>query len=162
LDLLQVEHIYKDDQQNKLLDVVISEDLVNKKLVGLVANKAPGVDELVSNVFFNTADSINLPLYLTFQRSLNSGEIPADWKKANICAIFKKGPKDKCENNRPVSLTTQACKILETFIRDALCKHLELHELIRRSTTWFYFWKFGKCCLTNLLEFVNFISKHVD
>jgi len=30
LDLLQVEHIYKGDQQNKLLDVVISEDLVHK------------------------------------------------------------------------------------------------------------------------------------
>jgi len=28
-DLLQVEHIYKGDQQNKLLDVVISEDLVH-------------------------------------------------------------------------------------------------------------------------------------
>jgi len=45
LDLLQVEHIYKGDQQNKLL----------------VANKAPGVDRLVSNVFINTADSISLP-----------------------------------------------------------------------------------------------------
>jgi len=31
LDLLQVEHIYKGDQQNKLLDVVISEDLVHTK-----------------------------------------------------------------------------------------------------------------------------------
>jgi len=49
LDLLQVKHIYEGDQQNKLLDVVISEDLVHKKLVGLVANKAPVVDELVSN-----------------------------------------------------------------------------------------------------------------
>jgi len=48
LALLQVEHIHKGDQQNKLLDVVISEDLVNKKLVGLVANKAPDVDGLVS------------------------------------------------------------------------------------------------------------------
>jgi len=37
------------------------EDLVHKKLVGLVANKAPGVDGLVSNVFINTADSISLP-----------------------------------------------------------------------------------------------------
>jgi len=43
-------NIYKGDQQNKLLDVVISEDLVYKKLVGSVANKAPGVDGLVSNV----------------------------------------------------------------------------------------------------------------
>jgi len=107
----------------------------------------------------NTADSISLPLYPIFQRSLNSGEIPADLKKANICAIFKEGPKDECENYRPVCLTTQACKILETFIRDALCKHLELLKLIRRSQHGFIS---GKCYLTNQLEFLQFISKHVD
>jgi len=72
-------------------------------------------------------------LTVIFQRSLTSGEIPADWKKANVCAIFKKGPKDKCKNYRSVSLTTQTCKILETFIKDALCRHLEVHELIIRS-----------------------------
>jgi len=48
---------------------------------------------------------------------------------------------------------------LETFIRDALCKHLELHELVRRSQHGFIS---GKSCITNLLEFLEFISKHVD
>jgi len=59
LDLLQLEHVYKGDQQNKLLEKVISENLVYTKLVNLVANKAADVDGLVSNVFINTADSIN-------------------------------------------------------------------------------------------------------
>jgi len=62
-DLLQVEHIYKGDQQNKLLGVIIGEDLVHKKLVGLVANKAPGVDGSVSNVFIITADIVSACLY---------------------------------------------------------------------------------------------------
>ena len=118
LNLLQVEHIWNGDQHNKLLDIVITEDLVHKKLFSLVANKAPGVDGLVSNIFINTADNISLPLHQIFQRSLNSEEIPADWKRANVCAIYKEGSKDNCENYRPVSLTAQACKILETFIRE--------------------------------------------
>ena len=54
-----VGHIYNGDQFNKLLDLVITEDLVHKKLVSLVANKAPGVDGLVSNIFINTADNIS-------------------------------------------------------------------------------------------------------
>jgi len=60
-----------------------------------------------------------------------------------------------------VSVTTQACKILETFIRDALalCKHLELHELIRCSQHGFIS---GISCLANQLEYLEFISKHVD
>jgi len=103
----------------------------------------------------NTADSIILPLYLIFQRSLNSCEIPANWKKANVCTICKKGPKDKCENYRPVRLTSQACKLLESFIRDALCNHLELHELIRRLQ---HGCISGKSCLTNVLEFFELIS----
>jgi len=40
-------------------------------------------------------------------------------------------------------------------MRDALCKYLELHKLIRGFIS-------GKSCLTNLLEFLEFISKHVD
>ena len=87
MNLSRVEHIYKGDQHNKLLDIVITEDLVHKKLVSLVANKAPGVDGLVSIIFINTADNISLPLYLIFRRSLNSGEIPADWKRAKVTTI---------------------------------------------------------------------------
>jgi len=102
---------------------------------------SPGVDGLVSNVFIITADSISLPLYLIFQRSLNNDKIPADLKKANVCAIFKKGPKDECENYRPVSLMMQACKILETFIRDVLCKHLTVTRTHTSFAIWFYFCK---------------------
>ena len=93
MNLSQVEHIYG-DRHNKLLDIVITKDLVHTQLVSLVADKAPGVDGLVSNIFINTTDNISLPLYLIFQRSLNSREIPADGKRANVRAIYKKAPKD--------------------------------------------------------------------
>ena len=46
-----------------------------------------------------------------------------------------------------------------TFIRDALAKHLELHELIRQSQHGFVS---KKSCLTNLLEFIDFVSEHKD
>ena len=62
LNLSQVEYIYNGDQHNKLLDIVITEDLVHKNLVNLVTNKAPGVDGLVSNIFINAADYLSLPL----------------------------------------------------------------------------------------------------
>ena len=48
---------------------------------------------------------------------------------------------------------------METFIRDALNKHLELHELIHQSQHGFVS---KKSCLTNLLEFLEFVSDHVD
>ena len=43
--------------------------------------------------------------------SFKCGEIPDDWKIANVIPLHKKGAKDKVENYRPVSLTSNVrCK----------------------------------------------------
>mgnify|MGYP003444210840 CR=1 FL=1 len=39
--------------------------------------------------------------------SLDSGVVPMDWKRANVCVIYKKGIRNECGNYRPVSLTSQ-------------------------------------------------------
>jgi len=50
--------------------------------------------------------------------SLDTGVVPDDWKTANVCPIFKKGSKSHIGNYRPVSLTSQICKLFKTIIRD--------------------------------------------
>ena len=56
------------------------------------------------------------------------GIVPLEWKEANIIPSFKKGSRNKSVNDRPVSLTSVICKLLETFIRDHMMdffiKHL--------------------------------------
>ena len=55
-----------------------------------------------------------LPLVLIFQESLRSGQVPVQWKEANVTAIFKeKGQRCQPGNYRPVSLTSKAGRILE-------------------------------------------------
>jgi hypothetical protein len=51
-----------------------------------------------------------------YQQSINTGQIPEDWKNANIVPIFKKADRSKPSNYRPVSLTSVASKILEHII----------------------------------------------
>ena len=41
-----------------------------------------------------------------FQRSLADGEVPMEWRSANMTAIFKKGDRFRASNYRPVSLTS--------------------------------------------------------
>ena len=53
--------------------------------------------------------------YITkiFQVLIDTGDLPKDWRDANIPSIFKKGDKHLPENYRPVSLTSVPCKLLE-------------------------------------------------
>ncbi|KAI0241542.1 hypothetical protein LSAT2_023838, partial [Lamellibrachia satsuma] len=49
------------------------------------------------------------------------GEVPVDWKSANVTPIYKKkGTKSQTSNYRPVSLTSQVSKVMEAIIRDEI------------------------------------------
>ena len=56
------------------------------------------------------------------QNSLDKGEIPEDWKCANITTIHKKDAKSDPNNYRLVSLTSVCCKIMEKVIRRHLLR----------------------------------------
>ena len=76
------------------------------------------------------AEELAYPLCKIFNKSIEIGDIPKDWKIAEVKPIFKKGCKNSPGNYRPVSLTSIACKVLESFVRDYLYKHLINNELL--------------------------------
>ena len=55
-----------------------------------------------------------------FNLSLEEGVVLLEWKEANIIPLYKKGSRNKSENNRPVSLTLVICKLLERLIKDQI------------------------------------------
>ena len=73
--------------------------------------------------------------------------------------IFKKGGKRKPENYRPVSLTSQSCKVLEQINREQIMDHLETNNLMSPHQQGF---RKKRCCLTNLLESLEVWTKVVD
>jgi hypothetical protein len=98
-------------------------------------------------------------LKIIFSRSLEEGEVPMDWRTANVTPIFKKGVKADPGNYRPVSLTSVCCKVLESIIRDDLMEHLLRNNLMRESQHGFMA---RKSCTTNLLEFLETLTRTVD
>ena len=147
------------DQVNDLTDINITEELVLKYLRKLKINKAPGTDNLVPRVLVETATAIAKPLCMIFCMSLCDGVVPREWKCANVCAIFKKGAKSDASNYRPVSLTSQICKVFEAILRDAITSHFQMYNLIKESQHGFMR---KKSCLTNLLEFLEYVTEYVD
>ena len=51
------------------------------------------------------ADVVVKPLSIILQQSWLTGDVLADWRVANVMAIFKKGQKDDPGSYRPISLT---------------------------------------------------------
>ena len=62
-------------------------------------------------------------LYI-FNYSLQSHEIPEQWKTAIISPIFKKGDRSKPENHRPVSLTSSFSRIFESIVSEKMLSYL--------------------------------------
>ncbi|XP_057310035.1 uncharacterized protein LOC130648032 [Hydractinia symbiolongicarpus] len=106
------------------LSITITEKMVYDKLCNLNISKSPGPDNMHPRVLKELADVLTPAITEIFNNSLRSATVPENWKYANISAIFKKGDKNLPTNYRPVSLTSILCKILESFIKDALVKFL--------------------------------------
>ena len=104
-------------------------------------------------------DVISVPLAIIYTKSLEEGVVPGDWRCANITPVFKKGSKSAAGNYRPVSLTCILCKVMESIIRDAIVTHLTKNKLILPSQHGFMK---SKSCLTNLLEYLEILTKLVD
>src|SRR6267154_2524046 len=151
--------VFKEYQGEKLQDVELTQSLIYEKLKILKQNKAPGVDNFDSGFLNEVADVIRYPLTKIFRKSLESGLVPSDWKQANVCAIFKKGQKISLENYRPVSLTSHICKIFESILKDKILEHIDKYSLLNPGQHGFVK---NKPCLTNLLEFVTFVSDCMD
>ncbi len=115
-------------------ELVITEEEIEKKLKKLKSNKSPGIDEFNPTFLKNAASSILKPLQIIFNKSLQDGCLPLDWKKARISAIYKnKGDKKMAGNYRPVSLTSIICKLLESIIKDHIINFMKENSLFSKK-----------------------------
>jgi hypothetical protein len=65
--------------------------------------------------------------------SFLSGILPAIWKTAIVCPVFKKGDPSQPINYRPISLTCIICKVMEAIINKYLSGYLRKNNLITES-----------------------------
>ena len=71
------------------------------------------------------------PLNIIYNISLKICKVPNAWKLATVTAIFKnKGNKHDPSNYRPISLTSIACRVLESIIRDSVMDYLKANSIL--------------------------------
>ena len=100
-----------------LSEIRVTPEAILEKLNKLNKGKAQGPDKVPPQVFMELSRELSVPLSILFNKSLEEGKIPSEWKSANVVAILQKGTQSCPGNYRPVSLTCVICKLLESFIR---------------------------------------------
>ena len=140
-------------------NIDVTPEMVAKKLEKLNKFKSSGPDNMHPHLLKEAAISMSVPLSMIFRESLRTGETPTDWRSANVTPIFKKGDRTDPANYRPVSLTSQVCKVLETIVRDQMLEHLENNALLSEQQHGF---RKGRSCLSNLLTTLEEWTKIID
>ena len=129
-------------------NIHIDNNGVIKLLSGLNPSKAKGPDLLPTRVLKEAATEIAPYLSFIFQQSINTGEVPPNWKHANVVAIFKKGSRSEAANYRSVSLTSVPCKLLEHIIYHSIMIHLNSFDILVDVQNGF---RPGRLCETQLI-----------
>ena len=100
----------RDIEKEGLLNIKITEEIVERKLEKLNVNKCPGIDEIHPKMLLELRKYLVEPLTMICRSSLESGIVPSDWKDAGVVPLLKKGNRADPKNYRPVSLTSIVCK----------------------------------------------------
>ena len=141
---------------NHITEVQLTVSEVVQVLRSLDVNKASGPDAIPNKILINVADNIAPSLCRLFNLSLSLGEVPANWKLANIAAVFKKDDPTLPCNYRPISLLNTLSKVLERCVFNHCYQHLGpiithiQHGFLKNRST-----------ITQLLEVYHYILDSV-
>ncbi len=87
------------------------------------------------SLFFHPRELTKLttgPLTTIFRQSLETSQLPDDWRNAYITPIFKKGNCHESSNYRPILLTSECCKLLEYIV----CSHIRDRASLMSTTSY--------------------------
>ena len=134
--------------EERIVDVFLTDEIVEEKLRQLNPKKAAGPDGVESRVMKECAVELAPILHGLFRKSLDEAEVPDRWKEAEIVPIHKGGSKAVMANFRPVALTSIVCKVFEKIICSAILAFLTTNKLISQQQHGFVR---GRSCQTNIL-----------
>ena len=134
-----------------------------KGIVSLLRNintkKASGPNGISCWVLKEAAEEIAPFLQFIFNQSLTAGQVPGDWKCANVTPVLKKGSKKEASNYRPVSLTSVPCKILEHIIFHYIMESLGRTSCTCQLPAWI---RRGHSSESQLITIVEHLARNLD
>lgn len=143
-----------------VMDFIIIEPLgIEKVIKGLKLSSSPGSDLINAKFLKSTVVYSSVLLSRIFQQSLDTHQLPADWKVGKVVPIHKSGSRNSPLNYRPISLTSIPCKVLEHILYSHLAKHLDSNSFFTKAQHGF---RKNLSCETQLLSFTHSLHLILD
>ena len=99
------------------------------------------------------------PSLTIFQVSLHKGDVPDDWKKAQVVPINKNGDRSSPANYRLITLISMVCKALEYILLTSIYTHLDKYNILCME-------QYGFCkrrsCDTQLISTIHDFATSLD
>ena len=109
---------------------IISSSAVLSLLNKLDVRKSVGPDGISARFLKEVAEPIAAPLTKLYNRSLETGIIPNQWKCSNVTPVHKGGSCDNPGNFRPISVVPVVAKVFEKIVASQLDTYFEDRQLL--------------------------------
>ena len=96
-------------------------------LQSLDPNKATGHDQIPARVLRDGASVLAAPIARLVNTVIDNACVPAEWKLAEICPIFKRDHEFDKSKYRPVSILVLLDKVFERCVQRQLIHYFDLH-----------------------------------
>ena len=119
------------------------------------SKKSYGVDGIQARFLKDAASEIKGAITYIINLSIDTNEVPTEFKYARIKPLFKKGNRNLVENYRPVSILSVVSKILEKAIYVQFDKYLNKNNLLYSQQSGFRCQHSTDTCFIDLMDYLH-------
>ena len=105
-----------------------TEEKVEASLKKMSKRKAPGPDDITSDMFILGGEPVLKYLTKTFNEILTTTQIPPTWDEAKVIIIYKKGDPGDIKNYRPISLLSHSYKLFTRLLQTRMENILDQNQ----------------------------------
>jgi hypothetical protein len=157
IEIEETERLQEEEEEEEEEAKEISIEEVEKAIKQMRKNRAPGICKITAEMLQNTGQHTIKWLHRVINTIWTSEKTPADWRKAIIIPIHKKGDRKVCDNTRGISLLSVPGKVFTRVILNRMNEKVD--ELLRENQCGF---RKGRGCSDQIFFLRQLIEKKIE
>ncbi|XP_044751717.1 uncharacterized protein LOC123311711 [Coccinella septempunctata] len=130
--------------------------MIRKAIKSLKNKKAAGPESLPAELLKSGTNKLIKHLQELLTRYVNGDKIPPCWKEAWITPIYKKEPRDNCENYRGISVTSTMSRLYGKVLRNIVEEEYGPQEIEQQAV-----FRAGRSCIDHIFSLMQLNEKKV-